>query len=325
MTRNDVAEDRAVALLRAADPVTQPDRSTRTPSSEALLARIVAGREPLPARRVAPARSWVLATVVALAVLALVALPGLRLLGGWPGDGGTAVAATPPPLVSAEPVRAGAAQELRAIARRTGRLPDDVGAGATAAVDYVSWSLFTRVDGVDVTSRVVPQEVSRRLGPDGTGTTTTRLVEDDGGTRETRVDSDGWPVERLPTSEAGMAAELSTRNPADPAGRVNAVVETLLERPAGPAARAAILRWLADTRGVASVGRLADRLGRPGVGFTVESAASGLPTRYLLVVDPADGRVLGYEEMLTTDPGRLEVPIPSVIGYVAWRGARYTD
>ncbi len=33
--------------------------------------------------------------------------------------------------------------------------------------------------------------------------------------------------------------------------------------------------------------------------------------------------MLGYEEMLTRDAGKLEVPIPSVIAYLAWESAQY--
>lgn len=323
-----MTDDRSIALLQAANPVASArPGASRTAESEALLERILyepvhaegSGRRPHSGRRLA------LGVVLAVAVLAVGALPASRLLGGWLPDGATAAAATPDLLAVAHaPQQPGAAAELREIADRVESRADDVGSGPGVEINYRTWSLFTRIDDVDVRSRVVPEEITRVLDADGFGTITTRLTEDDGSQRETTTEIREDPVEELPTSLEQMRTVLGERNPSGAGGRFNAVVETLLERPAGPASRAAILRYLAETRGVASVGEVEDRLGRTGTGFTVESDASGLPTRYLLVVDPRSGVVLGYEEMLTSDAGRLEVPIPSVIQYIVWKNASYT-
>lgn len=75
------------------------------------------------------------------------------------------------------------------------------------------------------------------------------------------------------------------------------------------------LRALADTGELVDYGPVTDRAGRDtrAVGFT--SASSGLPTRDLLLLDPDNGQLLGSEQALTQDAGKLDVPIPSVIGY----------
>lgn len=322
-----MTDDRAITLLRAADPeLTAPVTRTRA-ESEALLERILrepaggVGERPRPRAR----RRVVLGAVLAVAVLTIVALPASRLLGGLLGGDGAAVAATPELLTTAHaPRRAGAVEELRRIADRVEGLPDDVGSGPGVELTYRTWSLFTRIDGVDVRSRVVPQQITRVVDAEGLATITTRISDDDGDERETVTQVREDPVEELPSSREQVRLRLEERNPSGAAGRFNAVVETLLDQPAAPASRAAILRYLAATPGVATVGDVEDRLGRSGAGFTVESAASGLPTRYLLVIDPRDGTVLGYEEMLTRDAGKLEVPIPSVIQYVSWESAVYT-
>lgn len=47
----------------------------------------------------------------------------------------------------------------------------------------------------------------------------------------------------------------------------------------------------------------------------VDSDYTGLPTRYIQIYDPDDGRLFATEDVLTADAGKLNVPIPSVISY----------
>ncbi len=324
-----MTDDRSIALLRAADPEASTGPVARgSAESEALLERIL--REPIrdegQRHRPQARRRVVLGAVLAVAVLTIVALPASRFLGGLLGGDGAAEAATPELLTVAHaPRQAGAPAQLRQIADRIEGRPDDVGSGPGVEMSYRTWSLFTRIDDVDVRSRVVPQEITRAVDAEGSATITTRVSDDDGDERETVTQVREEPIEELPATLEQMRQRLEERNPSSAAGRFNAVVETLLDQPAAPDSRAAILRYLAATPAVATVGDVEDRLGRSGTGFTVESDASGLPTRYLLVIDPRDGNVLGYEEMLTRDAGKLEVPIPSVIQYISWESALYTS
>src|SRR5690606_39886552 len=51
--------------------------------------------------------------------------------------------------------------------------------------------------------------------------------------------------------------------------------------------------------GVVSLGEMTDRAGREAMAFATDSTASGLERRHVLFVDPDDGAVLAYEEILT--------------------------
>lgn len=130
----------------------------------------------------------------------------------------------------------------------------------------------------------------------------------------------------LPSDPAALAARMEECNlpQRGASGRFAAVVESLLETPAQPAERAAVLDYLAGTPRLGVVGAIDDRLGRPGIGFTVQARDSGLATQYLLVIDAEDGRILDYEETLTGDPGMLNVRTPAVIEYIAWRTSVFT-
>lgn len=245
-------------------------------------------------------------------------------LGALDGDETAALAETPEQLnVAHQPIARGATDQLLRIADRVEDLPNDVGVRGDIRVRTEQWSLFTRVDGEQVDSEVVPQSNSTEITPTGARTTTT-AYEYNGRERRETSSTDGQPVESMDDSPRELSDQFASSNPVGPRGRFNAIVEAHLETPAPPESRAAVLRYLAATDTIKSVGRLTDRLGRPGVGFTIESDASGLPTRYMLIVDPRNGHLIGYEETLTEDPGKLNVTVPSVIQYIAWEEARYS-
>lgn len=312
-------------LLRSSNPV--PNAVSAEPldaSATALLQRIVNHTDPEPGP--SRGRRWLIGTVPRLAAVGALALVTLVIgVSLVDSDDGGAYAATPTPLSTEHtPTRAGAVDELLALAARAEGTSYDAGPGGSIRVVYQSWSLFTRIDGVEVSSEVVPQRITRLVGPDGQGTITTEHTAE-GETTESTTSIDDGPQTRLAADVDGLTAQLADRNPSGAAGRVNAIVESLLETPAGPGSRGAVLRYLAQTPGIRSVGEMEDRLGREGVGFTVSSDASGLPTSYTLIFDPRSGNLLGYEEMLTSDPGKLQVPIPSVIQYVVWEQSTYTS
>jgi hypothetical protein len=264
-------------------------------------------------------------------VLALIAVLGVPLV---THRGGTAYAATPAPLAfrqstgSQDPVVL-----LRQIAGRVQAMPEDIGSGRYAHLTSRSWSLFTRVDGEQVTSRVVPMENESWIAAEGSGRQVTRSQNEDG--EATVVDSTMaagayawmWPPRSLSGDDATLAEQLRLGHPErnGPAERLVAVRDAYSEHPLPPVTRAAMLRYLAATPGLRVSGEVIDRAGRHGIGFSLDSAYSGLPTRYTLIVDPDDGRVLDSEEMLTTTAGKLNVPVPSVIGYTVYLVAGYTD
>jgi hypothetical protein len=95
--------------------------------------------------------------------------------------------------------------------------------------------------------------------------------------------------------------------------------------PLPPKVRAAMLRYLAATATLAVEGEVTDRAGRPGLAFSLDSAYGGLPAHYTVVIDPQTGHVLDFEQMLTTDAGKLNVAVPAVISYDVYLSAQHTD
>jgi hypothetical protein len=328
------ARDSVDALLAAADPApaeridpTGLDGRARTDLASILATAPSAGSEPAPARR--QRRLLICAgAAVALALVVALVVPSLS------GGGSTAYAATPRPLVYV-PLATGeaAAPLLSSVAARAATLSERDNGGRFAHVEQRSWDLFTRVDGKRVTSEVVPQRTSQWLADDGSGLI--RVVADlPGGThREVRRAAGGelqhfWPLRSLSSDDRTLAAQLAQGHPVGDNGaaeRLVAVQDAYAESPLAPPVRAALLRYVAATPGVVVTGRVTDRAGRDGVAVSLDSDFSGLPTRYTLIIDPDDGRLLGSESMLTERAGKLDVPVPSVIAYTVLLSADFTD
>lgn len=330
MTTHLTPQTPAEKQLAAADPAASMDQIRLTAHAERDLARIMElPRDPaIPPRfRPSSGRARSVFTVVAAATATAATVVAVQF---GTGGGVPALAATPPPLSTQhDPTRADAPAELRRIADRVAGFPDDTGTGTTAAIETRSWSLFTRVNGKQVTSEVVPAKTSKVIHADGSSEDTSVYSFGDGSTETTHgtyQDSLSWPLRGLSSDADVLAGQLDPGHEQQGrAGRFDALVTANLQMPLEPATRAAMLRYLSRTQGIATVGAVTDRIGRQGVGFTVTSSYSGLPTRYLLVVDPATGKVLDYEETLTTDPGKLNVEVPAVIGYIVWDNAEYQD
>lgn len=329
-------------LLSPADPAAGgegvPDAATRAAGLRRILAIPAVTEVPRPAHRRPVSRRWVLAGAGAFAASAVTA--GVLVVAYDP-VAAPASAATPAPLTYA-PAGGPALAALERIAVAAQ-------AGTAAAADgpehlvVESWSLHSQIGGERVTSAVVPliREVWRAA--DGSGRVVERYAapvfrSGDGKRawqqqgspgagekpRETTYPAGGFPgmwADRPPADAAALAAWLRTGHPAGngPAETLVAITDLARERVLSPAERAAVVRVLARVPGIESTGAVTDRAGRTGEAFSVVSGYSGLPTRYTLILDPADGRLLGYEQMLTTDAGRLDVTAPAVIGYEIYR------
>jgi len=330
----------AVNPVPGARPGAPLDRRAREDLAHILATPRVVAAPPVPEarapRRAGARRPGRLGLAVALTTVAAVALSvaGLGLDLGRDRPAGGAYAATPA-LLEYTPAGTDAAAALRRIADRTATLPDTTGDGRYALVETRSWDLFTRIDGDRrITSAVVESRTSTWTAADGSGRLLRRYqvpgkrphVEDQA------MAAGGlalmWPLRSLAPDDAALARELERNHPVanGPAERLVAIADAYRQMPLPPAVRAAVLRYLADTPGLALTGRVVDRAGRAGIAVSVDSDHSGLPTRYTLIVDPGDGRLLGTEDMLTTTAGKLGVPVPSVIGYTVFLdGGRYTD
>lgn len=338
-----ITKNAAVDILRAANPVATSEvavdgraqddlrriLASRTARLGSLDVQARAASRPAPYRRLAP-------IFLVTAVLAAAALIGTDVL--RPGGAAPAYATTPDRLVvvaTADTVglTGSPAEMLNQIASRTATLPDDTGTGRYAKTVNESWALWTRVDGDQVTSEVVPQTYTTWVAADGSGRSiTTRNrpgIEPESSDTAFGPDEHSlmWPFGSISSDDTTLAGQLEQAHPVanGPAERLVAITDLVREQPLTPAVRAAVLRYLARTPGLAVDGIVTDRAGRRGIAVQVDTGMSGLPERRTLIIDPHDGRILGSETVLTEDAGALNVRIPSVIGYTTFRSADYVN
>ena len=271
------------------------------------------------------------ASCIALALI--LGLPFLPWRSGPPG-----AAATPPLLTgqlatgTSGPAVAGELDQLASTAAGSD-------APGRPGSRYATWDLTTRVHGAEpVRSAVVPLEVTLDVRPDGSwhrrATYGAPVAGDLAATDLPAVGAvesdDVFPADRVPrmfperlaTGPAGLRAQLEAAHPIGTLGTAElfvALTDLAKEQTPAPETRAAMLGMLAQPRDVRGLGAMTDRDGRVGRAFAVDSDMSGLPTRYVLIVDPQSGRLLASEQVLTTRAGRLAVEIPAVVSYVVFR------
>lgn len=330
----------AMTALRTADPVPHQPRLDERAAAD--FDRIIATPRAAakPARRGFVVRPGRLALAGALACLTAIAVVVPSVV-PTPGAGSrVAYAATPDPLrvldeqafTQAGLSETSTAPELVAsIAARVQALPDDTGSGRYAKTVIEGWALWTRVDGEQVTSEVVPQMSTSWTAADGSGRVVTE-IEGPGTARSADDDvlAAGeralmWPLASLSADDATLASQLESNHPVGngPAERLVATLDAAAEQPQTPAVRAAMLRYLAQTPGLTTTGMVSDRAGRTGLAVHVTTSMSGLPERRTVIIDPNTGRILGGETTLTETAGKLNVPVPSVISYTNLISSEY--
>ncbi|WP_051733382.1 hypothetical protein [Kitasatospora phosalacinea] len=311
------AADSVKALMAGSDPAADVagDPGRRRQDLERILAE--------QADTAAPRRSTALLRrprlLVPLGGLAVAASAAL-VFGLLPGStAGTAYAATPPPLqYTAVETSLPAGQVLEGIAQHTAALSEPT--GADTVLEWKDWSLFTRIDGETVSSRVVAEDHKAVVHTDGSGTLTSAF---EGQGAKTEAYAPGLYREPMPTNPALLRESLRRSTPAIDAasGADQALRGVLRSQALDPAQRAAVLRLIAGLPELRYEGSVTDRAGRSGQAFSADSDGSGLPTRYTFIIEAATGRILGQEAMLTTRAGELNVPVPSVISYTAYLDA----
>lgn len=255
-----------------------------------------------------------------------------------------AYAATPPPLRYARVDGGGpAATALTTIAAKASAAPAAPQPGTHEHLVTLSWDLWTEIDGERVRNAVVVTRTESWRGADNSGRVVVSYQEPqfpagsdrwsrlrgvpDGGTHRTDYAPGRFPAMWPAQPPADhLDTWLAIGHPAanGPAETLVAVTDLARERVLTPATRAAVLRVVAGLPGLTYEGRVTDRAGRQGEGFSLVSDHSGLPTRYTLIVAPETGVLLGYESMLTTTAGKLDVRVPAVIGYETYATAEFS-
>jgi hypothetical protein len=324
-------------VLAPLDPAAD-GRLVTVADRDADLRRIMATAAPGPVPR---PRRGLLVAVAAATALVLVAVVGYQVV-PLPQP---AYAATPAALAYAGGSGT-AATILTEIADRAEAAPGPTRTGDFEHLVTLSWDLWTQVDGEQVRSAIVPTRKESWRGPDDSGRIVVghdepqftsksdrwlwRLHGSPGADDEQRAED--YPAGRFPAMWPGQPpvngfeAWLSIGHPASngPAETLVAVTDLARERVLSPAVRADILRTVAKLPGIKYDGEVTDRAGRHGLAFSLVSDYGGLPTRYTLIVDPAGGALLGYEQMLTTRAGKLDVRVPAVIGYETYATSEYS-
>ncbi|MEV7813228.1 CU044_5270 family protein [Streptomyces flaveolus] len=129
--------------------------------------------------------------------------------------------------------------------------------------------------------------------------------------------SDAPPEARPPHTPAALRAYLAetvrTDSPSTPQ-LLDAVEELLDHWTLGARESAALVRLLADAKGLRPVGQVTDRLGRPGQAYVYEGEGG----RRMLILDPRTGTVLGLETTFTRDAPEYGVKAGDVMDYSAW-------
>ncbi|MFG3200668.1 CU044_5270 family protein [Streptomyces sp. NPDC048192] len=287
--------------------------------------------EPTPPvrRRVPGARPlWGLAATAAVLATVFTAL-----LGGPSGQ--PAVAAPRPLTVLAH----SAAVPLDRMSRLAAAAAADGSPGLRRGTHVQSWSLGMSDDKPPVT---LPEERVVRWLPDDSHTELVvatdprhpgRPVLTDEGDAP-RLVADGHVLSRTTYPPSWSDAPPEASPPHDPAALrayltetartatgslttpelLDAVGELLDHWTLGARESAALVRVLADARGLRPAGQVTDRLGRPGQAYTYD----GRGERRLLILDPRTGAVLGLETTVTRDEPRYGVKAGDVMSYSAW-------
>ncbi|WNE94629.1 CU044_5270 family protein [Streptomyces luomodiensis] len=318
-------------LLREANPVSADTGRWRDRPLDAraeLLLRQLASRDR--GRRTVRRVVWSLEAAAAATILALaLTVPGT-------GSSPAVAASRPLPLV-AHASRADV--PLAAIVRRARAAAEESPAKSERGSHIQSWSLGMASGKDPVT---LPQESLTRWNADGSGSLLVvatdprhpgRPVIEDGPPPRTVNDGKVLRNERYPAGIGGanenyfedppsgaqaLREYLAVWTPGadrDPADLISAVRSFLSVWTPGPRQRADILTLLSGIEGLRPAGKVTDRLGREGQGFRFTTTPGG---RYLIVLDPDDGRVLDVEETVTRDDPEYRVKAGDVMSYTAW-------
>lgn len=286
------------------------------------------GRETLDRRLFRPGWQWAPRAAAVLVVGVLLALFGVpRLMGG---AGSSSAVATPPLIVQPGAGEPADPAMLRELADAASTAADPEGHRTT-----VSWDLSTAVSEGRGKSEILASRRDVWIQPQQVVTCDSESLPVDvllGPEQRAedvpacdRVETHGagtFHVPTLPdaqTSSNGLIATLATNPEVDDVTEVvTAFLDAAGVRPLAPDETSALLTFLADSQGIVDYGRVDDRAGRQGQAFGFPIVGHGLPMQQLLVFDSRSGQLLAEETLLTEDAGKLNVQVPSTIGYTLY-------
>ncbi|MEU8207662.1 CU044_5270 family protein [Micromonospora sp. NPDC049044] len=297
------------------------------------------------ARRAVPRRRLVLAAVGAVVVAAAGGGVAVSLYRQpEPAYAATPVMLTYGPPMTAEP----AGTRLRWLAAVAAQQPKPPRpAGTVEHLESTNWFLNSSISGGRTVSAVVPQQWRSWRTDDDAG----RMVKKDlppifrseadrgqwtkwGGRVESSEEVQDYAAGEFYSGFRGAVStdvaalrgwlRADTSAPQAPVQYLEDIAQLAGVRLLNPAQRAAVLTFLADLPGITVTGTVTDRAGRTGEAFSIATDAHGLPAQHTVIVDSRSGALLGYEEVLTTTAGKLNVTLPAVITYRSYLIAEYT-
>jgi hypothetical protein len=352
---NDVELQRVRRLLSGSNPV--PDRvlerAHERPAAREAYLRIVAtapdrSAGPVPnLRRGVPVPARVGLGAAAAAALVLVSV----LVDPWNLDP-DAVAQTPPLLSYDLVVQAGfvdavgdeAQPVLRNLADAATVRVDPPAAGDVQYVHVAQWMYRSTTDADGIAASIVPSTVDSWVWPDGSVRRTERSGEPllvGGQLPDVGALATGEPVteEFGPgSSDAAAVTELASLPPEEVRDRVldgtacatgeasdDAIAVCLLEGAARlhelavvpGSVDAAVWTVLAEDSRLVTLGGVRDRAGRRAVAVT-SGPTVPVVVRPVLLIDAADGSLLGVERVLLDSDAGYGVPVPAVVGFQAY-------
>ncbi|MGW0939730.1 hypothetical protein [Streptomyces sp. NPDC002666] len=276
----------------------------------------------------------------ALAGAALLVVAGSLVMSQLDGVPPQPALAMTPVALNYEATDCSATEMLSKTAERTKSLHENQKSGVTHRFVQDSWSLSTRIDGVQVTSAVIPEHRETWVSPDGSQRWKARTQKPQFQTEKQRKEwqesgalgdtpkvfsGSSEPADRPappapPSSGAeGMRSWLAQGLPRFGSGELfSRIREVYLDHNFSPQQRAAILQVVGSASDLTCRGKVTDRAGRTGIGYSVNSAYRGLDTQYTLIFHPENGVLLSYEEELTGSAGALNVKTPAIISYVTY-------
>ncbi|MGH9160200.1 MAG: hypothetical protein ACRD2X_09470 [Vicinamibacteraceae bacterium] len=321
-------------LLADHDPATRQELSSADDKRH-IRERIIRMPRPeqLPKKRLGPRRVLIPAAtprvVAVLLIGILVATFGVpRLIGG----SSRGAIATPRLIIeSSAEVPADPAMLTELSAAAVTHAP-----AAASHRAVVTWDLSTAVSRNEGRSEILVARRHLWIAPDRSvvtcesqrlGTEVLAAVEQQADavptcTRVTKYDPGEFHIPQLPT-DATTPEELRARLATTPEIEdldevVTAFLDVANVRPLSPHENALLLDVLTEADDVIYHGMVQDRAGRDGQAFGYGTVSRGLPMEQILIFDPDSGELLAEETILTEDAGRLNVTVPSVIGYTVY-------
>jgi hypothetical protein len=289
-------------------------------------------------------RSWLERVSLAGVALAAIAVAALLLVQVVSGSGSRVLAATPPPLsYHLDATQSGRAVllQLAAVATRQ-PVPSAPASGPYAYVKSAGWYLDIRVDGATSHSTIVATISESWTRADGwarilrtrASTDGSRVTEPTGHpvvVDDFTVPAGGAhpdPLLHLSADPTVIAHQLNAGDPpkrTEPVENFLWLTDLTLRQPVPSNVESTILRVLASSPGLINSGTVVDRVGRSGVAVSLDSAFGGLLTRYTFIFNPSTGGLLGEEETLMGNPGKLDVRSHAVIAYTDFLSSAYVD